>query len=258
MASSITPWSRPEFQPTGRRASVTLVAFAGDALPDSAFSLDGGVPANAPVDALDVRQHRYADSPKWIDGFRTDGLRAIAAQQLPDLTPLDAATCCYTVTVEVDDPADLTHLQLAWAVAGSLARAGAGTVLDMHAANWLTGAAVAALPPDRPFTVQNEITITAETDPADGFGHPVHTRGLAKVGRPDLVAGVPAGDIEDTGRILNHLARMLADGAVLTAGQRLRFDGARTLTVADYQPGGAVPQLNLVNDGLLLVDTTAG
>jgi hypothetical protein len=162
----------------------------------------------------------------------TAPLKRQAQQGTRDTTrptvPTSAANVCYSVTVEVDDPADLTHLQLAWAVAASLARAGAGAVLDLHAAHWLTGAAVAALPPDRPFTVQNEFTTTAETRPASGFGHPVHTRGLAKVARPDLVTGVPATRIEHTDRILNHLSRLLANGAVLTPGQRLRFDGTRT------------------------------
>src|SRR5471032_118961 len=37
-------------------------------------------------------------------------------------------------------------------------------------------------------------------------------RDAGRLGRPDLIAGVPADRIEETGRILHHLARMLAEG----------------------------------------------
>jgi hypothetical protein len=255
VTSAIEPWARPAFQATGSPAAVTLTVFADDDVlgtgPD--LQLKGAVPAGAPVAALDVRGHDHADRPEWMDGWRSGALRNIAERDLGDLARLDAATCCYSVTVEVDDPADLAHLQLAWAVAAALVRLGAFAVLDVHAVNWLPGPAVAALAPDRPFTVQREVSLTAETAPAAGFGHPVHTRGMVKFGRPDLIVGVAADDIQHTAQILNHLARMLAEGHVLTPGQQLRFDGERTLRVEPYEPGGAVPDVNLNNDGLLLV-----
>jgi hypothetical protein len=210
-------------------------------------------PNRTPLAALDIRLHGYADSPDWIDGLRTGALRNIAAGDLGDLDRLDAAGCCYSITVKVGDPIDLTHLQLAWAVASELAKAGAFAVLDAYAVRWLPGAAVATRSPARSFSIKHEVSLLAETEPAPGFGHPVHTRGMIKFGRPDLVAGVPAERIEETGRILNHLARMLAEGHVLRPGQQLRFDGARTLTVADYAPRASVPNLNLNNDALLLI-----
>ncbi|WP_436531283.1 hypothetical protein [Actinoplanes sp. HUAS TT8] len=176
-------------------------------------------------------------------------------RDLGDLDRLDAASCCYSITVAVEDPADLSHLQLAWAVASAITAAGAFVVLDVHAASWLPGPAVASLASDRPFTVQREISLTAETEARPGFGHPVHTRGLIKFGRPDLVTGVPAEDIEQTGRILNHLSRMLAEGVTLVPGQQFRIDGQRVLTVAPYLPGGTVPELHLGNDAFLLLDT---
>ena len=52
-------------------------------------------------------------------------------------------------------------------------------------------AIVASLPPDRPFTLHREMSLIAETEPTPAFGHAVHTRGMMKVGRPDLIAGVP-------------------------------------------------------------------
>lgn len=249
---TIDPWTRPAFQPTGSTAHALLVVFADDdvlnAAPD--LHLTGTVPAGAPVASLDVRGHRHTGSPQWIDGWRDGAVRAIAERDLGDLGRLDAATCCYSVSVEVDDPADLTHLQLAWAVAAALVRKGAFAVLDAHAVTWMPGPAVAGLPADRPFVVQREVSLTAETTPTPGFGHPVHTRGMVKFGRPDLVAGVAAADIQHTAQVLNHLARMLAEGHVLTPGRKLRFDGQRTLRVEPY----ANAPVDLNNDALLLVD----
>jgi hypothetical protein len=256
MTASIAPWSRPAYRNTGQRAVIMLVAFADrDVLgPSPSLELRGVVPASAPTLGLDIRSHQRAADPDWFDGWRTGALRTIAEGQLVDLERLDRATHCSSVRVELDDPADLTHLQLAWAVATWLAKAGCFAVLDGYAINWLPGSAVAALPPDRPFAVQKEISLVAETEPTPGFGHAVHTRGMIKFARPDLIAGVPAERIENTGRILNHLARMLADGHVLTPGQTLRFDGERTLAVRPYVPDGMIPEVNISNEALLLDD----
>lgn len=233
-----------------------LVVFADDDVlaTDPELRLSGTVPRGAPAAGLDLRGHHVSDSAAWVDGWRAGAVREIAGRDLGDLGRLDAAKCCYSIMIEAPDPADLTHLQLAWAVAAALARKGAFAVLDVHAVTWLPGETVAGLDPARPFTVQREVSLTAENEPAPGFGHPVHTRGLIKVGRPDLIAGVPAGRIQHTAQVLNHLAAMLAEGHVLEPGQQLRFDGERTLRVEPYVPGGVVPDVSLNNDGLLLVD----
>jgi len=254
--SEVAPWPRPAFRPTGRRATVSFIAFADENFVGSGldFELRDAVPPGAPVDALDVRRHTDADSAAWIDGFRTGGLRNIASHQLGDLDRLDSASSCYSITISVEDPADLTYLQLAWAVASRIAAAGAVAVLDVHAVNWLAGSTVASLSPRRPFVIQREVSIVAETEATPGFGYVVHTRGLIKFGSPDLVAGVAADRIDHTGRILNHLAGMLADGHDLVRGQQLRFDAQRVLTVATYTPDAITPDLELNNEALLLVD----
>lgn len=253
--SPIRPWPRTAFQRTDHDATVTLIIFAErDVLGSTDLELRGTVPADAPIEALEMRIHRDVEDPGWIDHWRTGALRTVAADQLDDVHRLDTATCCYSVTLTIPDPPDLTHLQLAWAIASRLASKGAFAVLDAHAAAWLPGPVVAALPADRSCTVRDEIALIAENTPTPGFGHAVHTRGMLKFGRPDLIAGVPADRIEQTGRILNHLASLQADGHVLAVGQRLRADG-RVVTVAPYAPDGIVPEVNLNNDGLLLRDS---
>lgn len=230
-----------------------LVVFTdGEVLTD--LELAGVVPASAPVDALDVRVHHHAQAPEWIDGWRTGSLRDLAERELPDPAALDKATSCHTIQVTVPDPADLTHLQLAWAVAAAVCRAGAVAVLDAYAHDWSPAAAVAGLDPQRPFTVLREISVIAESDVVPGFGHPVHTRGMAKCGRPDLITGVPAERIGEAASMLNQLAAMLAEGHVLEPGQQIRIGESRTVTVVPYQPGGAVPDVGLIADGLLLTE----
>ncbi|WP_146169266.1 hypothetical protein [Actinoplanes italicus] len=250
----VEPWRRPAHRPTGREAAVLLVAFApGEVLP--ALDIAAAIPPGAPVDALAVRLHRYEDSPEWVDGFRTGPLRNLAARELPDLGPIDEATCCYSIQVSVPDPTDLTHLQLAWAVASQASRAGAVAVLDAFAHDWSLPEPIAALDPHRPFDVVREISVIAESESSPGFGHAVHTRGMIKFGRPDLVMGVPEDRIGDAASILNQLAAMLAEGHVLTAGQQLRVNDEETLTVVTYTPDAQVPNVQLIKDGLLL---TAG
>lgn len=189
--------------------------------------------------------------PFWraILGYRERGDLPV---DLSDPARLDAVTHLYDVRIQIGDPADLTHLQLAWAVAAGLVRAGCHTILDAHAITWLDGDSVAALPADRPFALGHEISILAETDLTAGFGHAVHTRGMHKFARPDLITGVPAEEIEYTGRVLNHLAGRLAEGAVLVPGQVLRLGDDHTMELSAYRPDGNVPEVHLNNHGLLI------
>lgn len=232
-----------------------LVVFATDEVLTD-LDLTGTVPAGAPVGALDVRLHRYSDNPEWVDGFRAGPLRDLAAQQLPDLRLIDDATCCYSIQVRLPDPADLTHLQLVWAVAAAAARAGATAVLDVFAHDWSRAEPIAGADPHRPFTVLREISVVAESDESPGFGHPVHTRGMVKFGRPDLVMGTTRERIGEAAQILNQLAGMLAEGHFLSPGRQVRIDGERTLTVVAYLPDDRVPDVRLIGDGLLLTEAT--
>jgi len=249
MTEPIAVWPRPKYQPTDQRASIVLIVFV-----EKGFAEHHDVSVSAPPgaeEALDVRYHEDAD---WLAGFRTGPLRNLAARSLPDLARLDAATACYSVSIQVPDPPDLSHLQLGWAVAGALARRGALAVLDTATHGWHEAAQVAALPPHRPFRIHDEVKVIAEDPATAGFGHVVHTRGMIKFARPDLLTGVTNDRIEHTGRVLNHLSRMLAEGMVLVPHRRLRFDDDHTFEVVPYEPDGNAPEVHLNNDGLLLVD----
>jgi hypothetical protein len=241
----VTPWPRHHYQPTHRIADVLLIVLAEDVVQD---------PGIAPHSALDLHRYHASANPDRLDRYRTGAFRELAAAQFGDLRFLDAAGGCYAVRVREPDPSDLSHLQLAWATTSKIAALGPAVVLDVYAGIWHPGPAIAKQAPDRPFAVTREISVIFERQPTPGFGHPVHTRGLTKFARPDLIAGVPAPQISDTALILNQLAARLADGAILTPGQRIRIDGRRTLRVTPYQPDAVVPDVQLAEDGLLLIE----
>src|SRR6266536_3312405 len=157
------------------------------------------VPSSKPL-----RWRRY-DVPQHLAPETSDALRFCAVEGDLDLldrrhrSTIEAGSFVVSTgpplastAVTLRDWGSWRVLQLAWAVASKLAQTGACATLEVYAANWLSGAIVASLPPDRPFTLHREVSLIAETELTPGFGHAVHTRGMMKVGRPDLIAGVPA------------------------------------------------------------------
>ena len=93
--------------------------------------------------------------------------------------------------------------------------------------------------------------MVAENEPTPRFGHALHTRGMIKFARPDLVTGVPPERVSEVAAMINSVAGRLADGAVLEPGQVLNR-GGRAMRVLAYQPGRNAPELELNNDALLL------
>jgi hypothetical protein len=226
-----------------------LIAFAPEAL-------DLTSEQRPPPGHVVVTRHRRTEAVEWFDGLLTGAARNRAEVELTDTSRLDNPFECYRIRVDVIDPPDLRHIQQAWAQATWLAGLGCVAVLDGFALRWHDGSAVAALAADRPFTVEAEVSVTWETDATPGFGHVIHTRGMVKFGRPDLMTGVASEDIDATHRILNRLARMQAEGTVITPGERIRVDPVGSYLVAAYKPDVNAPQVHLNNDGLLLMRAT--
>jgi hypothetical protein len=205
------------------------------------------------VAGVDVRTHAGADDRDWLDGWRTGPLRTIADRDLPDAGRLDEARYCHSIMVDVPDPQDLGHLQAAWAVARWLVARGSFAVLDAHAHRWWDGTVLAGWSPQRPFTLDNEITFVAESEPAGGFGHAMHIRGLAKFARPDLITGTHPAAIGLMHQVMQALAARLAAGSRVAPGQVLKIDAGLEFTLAAYQPDINAPQVNLNNEAVLLV-----
>ncbi len=151
---------------------------------------------------------------------------------------------------------DHGYLQAAWAVARWMMARGATVVLDAHAATFVDAERLAARPFDAPFDVRREITIVFETDTTEASGdHVLHTRGMRKLGRPDLVALALPEDRDAVANLLGQLAQAIGDGP-LPVLPRHGVDIAPnvTLFIVDDAGGAFAQRLGLDNDARLIVD----
>jgi hypothetical protein len=251
-------WTRPRHRATGSRASIRLLAFAEAPLADDVkfFMHQYGAPSPESVRALDIRQIAWEDDPPWFDNWRIGAVKTIAEMQLPDVGRLDAARYCFSVEAEQDDPPDHVILQAAWAVARWHVERGCSVVFDPDAARWHDAARVAALAPDRPFNLDNEIGLIIETTPRKEFGgrgHALHTRGMVKFARPDVMVAATPETAERLTQIVREVAQWMADGEMPTPGQGLDVNDEHEFFFVPLEPGVNAPQVNLNNDAFLLV-----
>jgi hypothetical protein len=258
---SVPLWKRTSTAATGRVADVVLIAFhTGPISADEPMSAARfGLPGRDLVELLDVREHAGPPAVEWMDGFRRGALRTIAGKDLGDLAALDAADACVTVRATVADPLDLGYLQAAWAVARWLFARGASVVLDGRATRFWPARDVSALPPDAAFDVRREVTMVVETQASPGLGgHVVHTRGLVKLARPDLVTVVAAEDTRRAAEALWRLTARLADGYMPAAGDVADADTMVPLHLAPAPEGSFAEALNLDNQAWLVTAADGG
>lgn len=237
-------WPRLNYQRTSRRATLRLLAFSAQPLPFDADST-----------GLDVTGH---DDPAWLDGWRTGAWRDAPGFDLIAAGELSAAGHAVSIAADVPDPADLGHLQAAWALAQDLVAVGAFAVLDATAGRWLDAEQLGSWPLPRAFDLDEEITVELLTRGTGDFGAVLHTRGMAKFARPDIVALVRPGTARAVNRVVRQLAGLLAEGGTAIAGQRLgagdpALGGAAAFHLAVYEPNVNAPDLALPNDALLML-----
>lgn len=215
MARGLVPvWERTAVSSAGRDAHVLFVCFASLALrEDVKFAVDRfGVSSIESLRAVDVREHAREANPDWFDGWRSGALRQIAERDLhADLAALDAADRCITLEIGVADPTDLAHLQSVWALARWFFARGANVALDVHAARFLRAADLPA--PSSQFDVHENVSTIFETDATEPDGrHVLHTRGMRKFGRPDIVRICAPDDVDRAAEVLGQLASGMALG----------------------------------------------
>lgn len=256
MDAATAVWPRLNYQRTARRAALRLLAFATAPLPDLKIQPgEYGLPDGDHLSLLTVTAH---DDPDWLRRWCTGLSRVDANQDLVDPRRLDDARHCVAIEADLPDPADLGHLQAGWALAQGLVAHGAFAVLDAHAGRWLDAALLETWPPQRPFDLDEEVDIVLRTSGTGDFGHVLHTRGMAKFARPDLVAVVRPGMARTVNRVVRQLAGMLAEGGTALPGQRLgagdpALGGSAAFHLAVYEPGVNAPALPVSNDALLIV-----
>ncbi len=254
MSPPIPPWQRSAFQPGGAANVFQLFCFSSGALkPDTEVPMSAGrygLPSPEAMRFVEVRELTREMDSAWFDGFRSGSLRNIAAQALGDVSPLDAATQLTAVLINRPDGAELTHLQAGWAVAQWLVARGVSVVLDAQTNRFWKGEDVADWPATRPFTLSTDVNVVVEAEPTAPTAT-IHTRGLQKFGRPDLVVrDVPGSRWDAVAGLVRALAGQLADGVVLKAGDLVTI-GANTVKLSPFR---ATPEteLHLNNEALLL------
>ncbi len=209
-----------------------------------------GLPNAEAMKLVEVRELTRELDSAWFDGFRSGSLRALATQALGDVSALDAATQLTAVLVDREDSANLAHLQAAWATVQWLVARGVSVVLDAQTNRFWKAADVAEWPANRPFSLSIDVNVVVEAEPTSPIAH-IHTRGLQKFGRPDLVVrDVPGERWDAVAGLVRALAGQLANGVVLRAGDQVNIDG-KSLRLSVYKPTPEL-DLHLNNDGLLV------
>ena len=212
MSSFVPLWPRSA-PPDEHVAEIVLVCFSQGPLRDMPFRVDlYGLPSKESFSLADIRAHRREDDAAWFDNWRTGAAGIVAKDHLGErIADLEAADTCQTISVSVIPGGDFGYLQAAWAIARYLVDRGATVVLDVHAARYLEGSKIRSVPVS--FDVQRELLTVIESDPrTPGGDHIIHTRGMRKLGRPDLGALVGPEDVRVAASLIRQLTNAIGDG----------------------------------------------
>jgi hypothetical protein len=249
---AVPTWPRTHFTPGGAAADLVFQVFSRGPLPPE-LPLDRdrhGLPADEPPEGIYLNVLSSEDAPGWFARFGQEPRRGLAAAALGDgLADLLVADHCYEVAGEEPDPTSMAYLQHAWGVVRCLCEQGAGPVYDHHARRWWSRDDVLALAPDRPFDIRREVS--AHRHEAGGaLGTILYTRGLAKLGQPDLVMIQCGPDDLDA---LYGLAEAVALGLPVGPDFELEGEGGMVLHFVAYQPDDLMPDLEIMNEALVVV-----
>jgi hypothetical protein len=247
----VATWPRTLFEPGGLPADLVFQVFSAGLPPDPppVSRERHGLPAGDPPEGIFLSEVPREDAEGFFQSFGRAPLFGPAQAALgAELGEVLGAAICFEVAGEAPEPENMAYLQHAWGVVRWLCEQGAGPVYDVHARRWWRRAEVLALPLDRPFDLEREVGFEAVETGDPALGRLLLTRGLAKFGRPDLVIVRSAGD--DEARI-RALAEALAQGLQLEEGELEGEDGT-TLTISAYRLGGELPDLQIINDALVV------
>ncbi len=227
----VAAWPRPYFKPGEQPTKVFFVCFGKAPLADVDLSRARfGLPNAELAKRVELREHRRAAEAAWFENWWAGAFGVLAERDLAeDLPLLTTSDVCYTLGLELPDQADLAPLQSVWGLSRWLCARGLDVVLDVHAFRFRTRADLDALEFSAS-DVQRDVKLVLETDATDDGLHLLHTRGLCKCGRPELMCFIRPDDAATMGRIINQLARTLMEGAAATQ-LRLRIaDGVELVT----------------------------
>jgi hypothetical protein len=215
MADAAVPaWPRPYFKATEQQTKIFFVCFGKAPLAELPLSRARyGLPESEALKQIDVREHQRATNKAWFEGWWNGSFAAVAQRDLgEDLALLTTSDTCFTLGLELSDQSDLSPQQSVWALARWFCERGAHVVLDVHAFHFRTREDVEQLD----FSgsdVLRDIKLVLESEPTRDGLHLMHTRGLCKFARPELLCFVEPDDAALVGQAMNRIARTLMEGA---------------------------------------------
>lgn len=242
---SVVAWQRPYFKASDRATQIFFVCFATGPLRELPLSRSlFGLPHAELLQQLDIREHQRASSREWFENWWADAFGVIARDDLGEQLPLlTESQSCVTLAFDLPDQPDLAPQQTVWGLARWLCARGTSVVVDVHALRYRTRAQVEALRFDGPDLLR-DVKLVFETSPTQGSQHVMHTRGLCKFARPELIALVEPSDVDAASTLMNQVARTLMEGA--TAEQiRLNAPGGVTLVTSGAVDAALVESLGL-------------
>lgn len=227
----VAAWRRPYFKAGEQPTKIFFVCFGKGPLAEVGLGRARfGLPSDELANRVEVREHRRAAGRAWFENWWAGAFGVIAAQDLgDDLALLTTSDVCYTLSLELPDQADLVPLQSVWGLVRWLCARGMSVVLDVHAFRFRTRADVDALD-FRESDVQRDVKLVLESEPAEQGLHLMHTRGLCKCARPELMCFIQPDDADVMGRVLNQLARTLLEGAAPNQIRLRIADGVELVT----------------------------
>jgi hypothetical protein len=227
-------WPRPYFKRGDQPTKIFFACFARGPLAELELERARfGVPDVELLRALDIRDYQRAEAREWFEGWWSKSFGVIAERDLGEaFAQLTGSDSCVTLRLEQPDRADLAPIQTLWGVARWLCARGANVVLDVYALRFRTRAAVEELDLAGG-DVERDVKIVLENQPTRGGLHLLHTRGLCKFARPELVCFIRPGDANVMGRLFNQIARTLMEGALADQIRLRAADGVELVTQAE-------------------------
>ena len=227
----IPDWPRPHHEPSPSKASLFYLVFGE---PPAHLNVKR---ARHHVDELppqlQVSIHARGDDPAWFDGWFSPPV----GLELPHVFGADADAVYRSgkvaaVKAEFTDPSSLGYLRNTVGVVSAISDAGAVAIFDVPALTWWRPEEWRRRFVDRSeFRIGDHIFTAVSEDAGGGGTLSMHTRGLSKFGRPELLvrhlpgpgdADAPA--VRDAGEVMDGLANYLARGGVIADGQTMRLD----------------------------------
>ena len=215
MADAVVPaWPRPYFKATEQQTKIFFVCFGKAPLSELPLSRARfGLPESDLLNHIDVREHHRATDKAWFEAWWSGAFAAVAERDLgPDLPLLTTSDVCFSLGLELGDQADLSPQQSVWGLARWFCERGAHVVLDVHAFHFRTRQDLDQLD-FAGADVLRDIKLVLEAEPTRDGLHLLHTRGLCKFARPELMCFVGPDDAALLGRAMNQVARTLMEGA---------------------------------------------